>query len=332
MNYLAESICLLNSSYSKDKIIKTFKSVLYKAGIHEFILLSNSVQVCTSPVMEGAKYLPLEFGNFIVNFQYKSLNNKIILTKKDIECLIVAFMVAIENSKIYKNLTDNIAFGLNKGYPTYDDLISDISKEIKHYERFETNFCVAKINFDSIILGEKYGFRISMYIDDVKNSIRATDSVYSDSKNIYVLFRNVNIDDGVLLLEKLRKVAKGNPIGIAEWKSTYVIVDLMSEIDNYIYLSQEQDDSSEISLVDSFNKVLNKSLYKREDVWIVKSSEVDNDDKDKLVLSFDIGELNYSVLINCKNKKQFTFLYEFSGDEIAEDILRTLENYTEISR
>lgn len=326
MSYIVDSICLLNSSYSKDKIIKLFENIMRKAGIEDFILLSNIAQVCTSPLIEDGSDILLECGNYKVSFRYKKSANKCILDKKDLECLVAAFIVSIENSVIYKDMTDKIAFGRNKNYPTYDNLIIDISKEIKHYERFGTDFCVAKINMDNVILGEKYDFKLGRCIDELQGLIRGTDSVYSDSRSIYILFRNVGIKDGVILIDKLKSVMCKCQIGIAEWKSSYVVVDLMSEIDNYIYLSAQKEDEEKTSIVDELNKILNRALFRNEDIIIVKTEEVDNLLNKYVVLSFNINNCSYSVIRNCKNTSNFSFLYKFAGDEIAQDILNELKN------
>lgn len=326
MSYIVDSICLLNSSYSKDKIIKLFKSIMRKAGIEDFILLSNIVQVCTSPLIEEGSDIVLECGNYKVSFRYKKPTNRCILDKKDLECLVASFIVSIENSVIYKDMTDKIAFGRNKNYPTYDNLIVDISREIKHYERFGTDFCVAKINMDNIILGEKYDFKLGRYINEITGLIRGTDSVYSDSRNIYILFRNVGIKDGVKLIDKLKSVMCKCQIGIAEWKSSYVIVDLMGEIDNYIYLSAQREEEEKTSMVDELNKILNRALYRNEDIIIVKTEEVDTSSTKYVAMSFNLNGCSYSVIRNCKNTSKFSFLYKFVGDEIAQDILNELKN------
>lgn len=325
MSFIVDSICLLNSSYSKEKIIKIFETRLRKAGIQDFILLSNIVQVCTSPLIEKGCDMYLECGNYSVTFRYRKVEGKCKLDSKDIESLIASFIVAIENSIIYKDITDKIAFGRNKDYPSYDNLIRDISKEINHYDRFGTDFCVAKISMENVILGEKFNFKLSRYISEIKNIIRATDSVYSDSKNIYVLFRNVGIEDGIKLVDKLKTVVSKSQVGIAEWKNTYVIVDLMGEIDNYIYLSQQKEEDKKISIVEEINKILNIALFKNEDIWFVYSNELDEVSKQYELLSFNVENSAYSVLKNCSDESNFSFIYKFVGDEIAEDILKELK-------
>lgn len=323
MNYVADSICLLNSSYSKDKIIKIFKKTMTKLGVKDFIVSSSIVQVCTTSIANDSldSHINLKCGNYDVLFKYKKPENKLALEINSIECVIAAFIVAIENSIIYKDIMDNVAFSKNKEYLSYNNLIADISNEIKHYDRFGTNFCVAKIVVDSISFGEKFNFKISKYIDDIKQSIRATDTVYKDSKNIYILFRNVDLDNGVNLVEKIKNIVYTNEIGIAQWQSTYVIVDLMSEIDNYIYLSQEKYEKEKSSLADELNLVLNKALFRNYDVTIVEKREMKESHLKKNVFSFTLNNIEYSVLKNVKNTKEFSFVYNFSGDEIAEDII-----------
>lgn len=326
MNYIAESISLLNSSYSKDKIVQTLKKIMPELGIKDFMVLSNMVQVCSTSPSDSllTSQIKLKCGNYDVLFKYNKLEHKSIPSIKDIECILAAFIVAIENSIIYKDITDSIIFSKNKEYLTYDNLIADISTEIKNYERFGTNFCVAKIVLENISLGGKFNFKVSKYIDTIRESIRATDNVYRDSKNIYILFRNVDLENGIKLIEKIKNIVYTNEIGIAEWKSTYVIVDLMSEIDNYIYLSQEKYEKDKKSLVDELNLILNKALYKNDDISIVIKKDIKDIHLNKVSLFFNLNNIEYAVLKNVKNTTDFSFVYNFSGDEIAEDIISEL--------
>lgn len=326
MNYIADSICLLNSSYSKEKIIKLFKKTMLKLGIKDFMVLSNMVQICsTSPSDNILKsIISLKCGNYDVLFKYNKIDSETTIETRDIECVIAAFIVAIENSIIYKDITDNVTFSKNKEYLSYNNLIADISNEIKHYERFGTNFCVAKIVVENISLGEKFNFKVSKYIDEIRESIRATDTVYRDSKNIYILFRNVDLDNGVTLIEKIKKIVYTNEIGIAQWKSTYVIVDLMSEIDNYIYLSQEKYEKEKNSLVDELNLILNKALYKNDDITIVIREDTSDIHLNKAIFFFTLNNIEYVVLKNIEDINDFKFAYHFSGDEIAQDIINEL--------
>lgn len=326
MNYIADSICLLNSSYSKDKIIKIFKATMLKLGIKDFVLSSGIVQVFNMSSSIGLlnSQIALNCGNHDVFFKYISTDEKLLANKKDIECVIAAFIVAIENSMLYKDIIDNVIFSKDKEYLSYNDLISDISHEIKNYERFGTNFCVAKIVIENLLLGEKFNFKISQYINQIKDSIRGTDTVYRDSKNIYVLFRNVDLNNGITLINKIKNIVYTNSIGIAQWQSSFVIVDLMSEIDNYIYLSQVKYEEEKNSLADELNKVLNKALYKNHDIYIIEANKLNSSHKNNIELKFILNNIEYIVLRTTKKKADFSYVYKFVGDELAEDIIGEL--------
>lgn len=327
MSYLVDNICLLNSTYSKDKIQKIFKNILNKSGLNEFVLINSIAPICSDITHNCNTDISLRCGNQHVVFKYKQPESSH-LTKSDIECLIASYIIAIENAIVYKDITDKVSFGENGNYPVFSTLVSDISKEIEQYKRYGFDFCVAKISFENLSLGEKFQYKIKDSLETVRNAIRSTDSVYRDSKNIYILYRNVGIEDGVNLVDKLKSLIKEAEIGIAEWKSSYVIVDLFGEIDNYIYHSQNQSQSDNRCAREELNKILNKSFLSGDYIIIVDSREMKEIHDEYEVFSFKLNNAHcYSVLKNYKNTSDFTFFYEFNDVDVADDIFKYLREH-----
>lgn len=324
MSHLVDSICLLNSSYSKDKIIKILKKRLSIVGVHKYILLSSIIQTATVNTLNNATEISLKCGNYMVVFKYDS--SECSISDDDLKCLLASFVVSIENSVIYNDLTNKITFSEGKSYPTFNTLVEDISKEIEQYKRHGTDFCVAKIGIENEILGEKFNYKLKKYLDIVKDSVRITDSVYRDIKNIYILFRNVGINDGVNLVSKLKDAIPNSEIGIAEWRSSYAIVDLFTEIDNFIYLSKVDIQSQNICIKEELNKILNKAILYNELILIVNSLDVKPKHEKYISFNFTIDGVDYTVLRKYKKKDDFTNAYEFNFEDIAEDIFEILQN------
>lgn len=327
MSYLVDNICLLNSTYSKEKIQKIFKNILKKSGINKFILINSIAAVCSNDIDNLDTEISFKCGNQKVIFKYNESESS--LAKNDIKCIIASYIVAIENAIVYKDITDKVSFGNNGNYPVFSTLVSDISKEIEEYKRYGFDFCVAKISLENLALGEKFEYRIKDTLEIVQNAVRSTDGVYRDRKNIYILYRKVGIKDGINLVNKLKTLIKGVEIGIAEWKSSYVIVDLFGEIDNYIYHLKNQSQSDNNCVKEELNKILNKSFLSGDYIIIVNSTEIKDIHENYVVFSFKINNDNhYSVLKNYKNKEEFKFCYEFNDVDIADDILKYLEEYS----
>lgn len=323
MSYLVNNICLLNSTYSKDKIQNIFKNILDDLGIKEFILISSIAPICSKSTEGCNSEVSIKCGNYPVIFKYNK--NELTVPINDLKCLIASYIVAIENSIIYKDITDKISFGENADFPVFSTLIADITNEIEQYKRYGYDFCVAKISLENQSLGEKFEYKLKDNLKTIKDIVRATDSVYRDSKNIYILYRNIGIKDGVKLVDKLKKHIKDAEIGIAEWKSSYIIVDLLSEIDNFIYLSQTKQQSNNRHVREELNKVLNKAIMHGDCIIIVDSNELKDIHKKFKVLSFKLNTLKeYAVLKNYNHISDFNFLYEFNYEDIADDVFNFL--------
>lgn len=323
MSYLVDNIILLNSSYSKDKVKRIFNKILIDAKITDYILISNIVQASSVTFIDNPKTLSFRCGNYTVSFKYK--DNRTKLSSDDVKCLIAALIISIENCSIFNDMTDKIAFSENKDYPTFNDLVSDITKEIEQYKRYGTNFCVAKINMENEVLDEKFTYKIKHTIDLVSDIIRASDSVYRDSKNIYILYRNVCMQDGIKLIDKLKGSIQQNSIGIAEWKSSYVITDLFGEIDNFIYISQTKEQSKVKNLKEDLNKILNKALMFNESIFVVESNKLKDIHKPYIALTFDVNNKNYTVLRRFKDEDNIEYVYKFVDEHVADDILEFLK-------
>lgn len=324
MSYLVDSISLLNSTYSKDKVKKIFNKILTDANIHEYILISNIVQVSSVTSIDKPVILSFRCGNYTISFKYK--DNKTNLSCDDIKCLIASLIVSIENCSIFNDMVDKISFSQNKDYSTFNDLVSDIAKEIEQYKRYGINFCVAKINMEYEVLSEKFTYKIKNTIDLVSDIIRASDSVYRDSKNIYILYRNVCMKDGIKLIDKLKNSIQQKYIGIAEWKSSYVITDLFGEIDNFIYLSKTRDESKLKNLKDDLNKLLNKALMFNESIYIIDSINIKDIHKPYVAMTINVNNKEYTVLRKFKDEGNLEYVYKFVDEHVADDILDFLKN------
>lgn len=327
MSCLVDNICLLNSTYSKDKIQKIFKNILKKSGLNEFILINSIASICSDNIQNCDTEISVRCGNQKVVFKYNSSESD--LTQNDIKCLIASYIIAIENAIIYKDITDKVSFGKNGVYPVFSTLVSDISTEIEQYKRYGFDFCVAKISLENLALDEKFEYKIKYALETINNTVRSTDSVYRDSKNIYILYRKVGIKDGVKLVNKLKTLFKDADIGIAQWQSSYVIVDLFGEIDNYIYHLKNDVELTNSCAKEDLNKILNKSFLSGDYIIIVNSDEITDIHKPYDVLSFQLKNGHYySVLKNYKNIEEFKFFYEFNDVDIADDIFKYLEEHS----
>lgn len=327
MSCLVDNICLLNSTYSKDKIQKIFKNILKKSGLNNFILINSIASVCSDNIQHCDAEMYVKCGNQKVIFKYHAAESK--LTQNDIKCIIASYIIAIENAIIYKDITDKVSFGKNGVYPVFSTLVSDISTEIEQYKRYGFDFCVAKISLENLALDEKFEYKIKYALETINNTVRSTDSVYRDSKNIYILYRKVGIKDGVKLVNKLKTLFKDADIGIAQWQSSYVIVDLFGEIDNYIYHLKNDVELTNSCAKEDLNKILNKSFLSGDYIVIVNSDEITDIHKPYDVLSFQLKNGHYySVLKNYKNIEEFKFFYEFNDVDIADDIFKYLEEHS----
>lgn len=72
MSCLVDNICLLNSTYSKDKIQKIFKNILKKSGLNEFILINSIASICSDNIQNCDTEISVRCGNQKVVFKYNS--------------------------------------------------------------------------------------------------------------------------------------------------------------------------------------------------------------------------------------------------------------------
>ena len=323
----SNEIYLLNSSYSKDKIKGIFRTILVKRGLSKYILLSDLVQDCSVISIENPSIIDIDCGYHSIHFEYKK-SSMLSLTEEDLKCLIAIFMISMENATIYENLVNSIAFGENKEYPTFNDLIRDINKEIEVYKRYGTPFCVAKIRIKNEVYNKNNYMKITSYLDTIKENVRSTDSIYIDDKNVYIILRDIYQSDAENVVHKLNEKMTDVYVGVAEWKSLYVVSDLLSEIDNYIYIELEKLKKSSVSLTEDLDKILNNAIFHNDTINIIQNSGYNKDNeliKKHEVFRFSLNSKNYIVLKNLPKNNDLDIIYTLSDDHIASDILEIIK-------
>lgn len=325
MKDFVRKIFLLNSTYNRDKIRSIFVRSLEYYHITEFALVSDMIKHCTSVYIPNGTDITIHCGYYDVDFRYNASESTI--TEEYLKILIVNFIIAIENSVIYHDLIEKVSFQGKKQYLVFNDLITDITEQIKKYERDENeSFCVMKISLNDVIKGEKFDIKFKGYIDIVRNSVKEYDRIYCDNKNIYVLLYKLTIEDGLNIVKRLNDRMQNIDIGIAQWQSSMVVVDLLGEIDNFIFTEKIKKEENSQSIAINLNKILDKAIWKKDNIIIVKKEDIKEEHKEYIRYEFKLNSRSFIVLKNLKPELDtFIYKYVFNYEDIALDVFDKLK-------
>lgn len=323
MEYLND-IVKMNSTYNKDKITKYFIDALQRASIYDFILSSDVINLKNGEDLSKDKFKDkIQFdGNyfdmrFYCNFPLSFSNNR-----KDMEYLIVSYVNAINNADLYLS-------GERHKYSSTVNAIfkKSIGDAVEAYNRYGTPFCLCKIEFGSLAKNS------NICNHHIKDIVRKSDDVFFSGQNsAFILFKKMDKDNSAIILDKIKNLFPGSRIGIAQWKSNYVVADLFSEVENDIVLKNEnegmrkKEDRGNKENIQELNKLLNGSINKSK-IYVLCNKN-GNALFDNLLLNFSYEGKNIEVYNNlsdkdlsCLYQKNIQF-YVYNGDDsIAEDIL-----------
>lgn len=308
------SVFLLNSTYNKEKIKKIFLQCLKEYDICEFYLRSNIINLNKEDSFINKK-ISIDNGDYKCDFYVDKYSTE---KERDIKLIIASFLVAIENSEVY-NTVINAAYC---NYLTYQSLLEDINFFKNNYERYDIPFCLMKVQSKNK----------SYAVKKIRELIRYTDKVYvKDEKDdsIYILFSNLNINDGEKIANKIQNNIRNVKVGVAEWLNSYVIMDLFGEVDNYIYMKSAVHFSNNESLSNKINKIFDKSILSGDNIYVVSGNEEVNNSICEFSFEYDSNQ--YIVLKNPsedtvrKLKELNLFVYKHCNEELAQDLFARIK-------
>lgn len=318
---ICDTLYKINSSYSPEATQTILKNELEKYGINEFKLDSNLISVTSSQnTLYKHKHSFLN-DKYQITIEYNDSYNS--LTKLELEYILSSFYASIERSYYYNNLLSSLYQKKSENFKDTPSLIKDISKEIEVYKRYGHNFCLIRVGLCYNKQSLKNIAQISNYINIIKDNTRSTDSVYCDKDCIYVLLRKISFNAAKKIHSKLTSVLPDCLIGLAEWKDSFVIADLIGETENYIY-QNILNNTKQVPLVDELDKILNKAIMYNKSISVVYSKECSDFHDAFKVYMFDYNGRQYSVLCNCTDTSGFSFVYIFNFEDVAEDVLNQL--------
>lgn len=317
---LYKHIYLINSSYSRSKIIKNFSNTLKSFGIEYFKVTSNIIKISNitnSNFTENSNKIVLSLDDCDVTFEY--YDNNYILEKKDIEILVTNFIISIRNSNLYTKFPDELA--LCKKYPqlTFKQMLQDIDDEIEIYKQYDSPFALLKVipnNTDTPNIDDVYR--------TLKSIMRSSDKVYLHKNSLYVLLKNFKESDTNNLLKKIENKLPNNQFGIANWDFSYVIMDLISEVDNNVYFRAQKNSTNHEKICEAINYVLYKATTTAENIVILLTETKNNLNLHSLY-DFEFNKEKFSIV---KAKKidinMDDIRYKFNFEDDAKDILSKL--------
>lgn len=327
MDKIIRNMLYVSSTYSRDNIIKRFTECIQEFGIFDFGIITRAINYCTSLDFIDSKTIEFSFGPHNVIFRYKETVD---LTEDDIShitILLTSFIISIENSSLYEGLMNKLDNKIISFVGSYDELLVDIEINTQDYKRYNTPFSLIKIVSPATTQGLVSRTIIcNDNLNKIKSCIRISDKLYRDNSGIYILLKNTDLEGGKKVVDKIKSEVGSIDAGIATWEDAFVPVDLLSEVENSIYISKIDKPSKKQNVIESLNRIFDRSLLHKDKIYIIESNDKTEEFKIFQCLAFNIDECKYMVLRNPIKDISDYVIYEFNGEDYASDVIHFLKN------
>lgn len=323
MSNILNNIYLINTTHSQEKIRVIFERILSQYDIEGYSLSSQQINEKSTDCDNLEHDIKLEFSQNSIFFSYKLKDDssKTLLDEEELKILVLNYVIACEHSLLYKNISKGIV-GQEALFGGIQKLIKDIEKEIDVYTRYGKEFCLIKVVPNKSIIKEKEStIKVAQKIND---SIRNTDEIYIDNKTIYVLLRAIQFKDAEQVAKKIKSSIKNVNIGVVEWQNSYVIADLFSELENYMYISLLKNNKAKPALEEELNKILDKATMFNQPIAIASLNENEIEERKYIEMEFTHNKKKYAVLKKYPNTKELSNPYIFNYRDLASDVLNKL--------
>lgn len=327
MDKIVQDMFYLNSSYSKEVVLRRFSECLEDFGIIDFGIITRATNHCTTLDFTDSETIEYTYGAHNVVFKYVPTYSLTKEDKNNLMVILTAFVISIENTVLYEGLMNKLDNKIISFVGSYEELLVDIEISREDYKRYNNPFTLLKILHPSI---KKKSVGKSVLSNDfmtsLKSCIRLSDKVYCDASGLYILLKNTNIDGGENVANKIKDKIGPIEIGIAMWHDSFIPIDLLSEVENSIYIKKFSNEKNKENQIDKLNKILDKAILTNDSIVIVLDSDKTANLKKYQCHSLIVDECKYMVLRNPKNIDNEFILYTYDYEDIAIDVINKIKN------
>lgn len=327
MDKIVQDMFYLNSSYSKEVVLRRFSECLEDFGITNYGIITRATNYCTTLDFADSETIEYTYGAHNIIFKYTSTYSLTEEDKNNLMIILTAFVISIENTVLYEGLMNKLDNKIISFVGSYEELLVDIEISREDYKRYSNPFTLLKILYPSI---RKKSVGKSVLSNDfmtkLKSCIRLSDKVYCDASGLYILLKNTNIEGGENVSNKIKDRLGEVEIGIATWHDSFVPIDLLSEVENSIYIKKFSNEKSKENQIEKLNKILDKAILTNDTIVIVLDSDKTANLKKYQCHVLIIDERKYMVLRNPKDINNEFILYTYDYEDIAIDVINKLKN------
>lgn len=327
MDKLVENMLYLNSTYSKENIIKRFRECLLEFDIVNFGVITRVLNYCTTLDFEDAENIEFVYGAHSVTFKYKSSKDLSEDEKNNLKVILTSFIISIENSVLYEGLMNKLDSKIISFTGSYEELLVDIEINTADYKRNNIPFSLIRIIYPKI---NKETICNSMLSGDItgniKSCLRLSDKIYKDQIGLYILLRNTDLSGAETVANKIKSKVVNLEVGFATWKDSFIAIDLLGEAEDYIYIERfnNYNNKSE-NKIEKLDKILNSAILTNDKISIVEDSVENSRFKMYQCLNLPIENKKYMVLRNPLCIPNDIIKYKFNYEDIAIDIIEKIK-------
>lgn len=326
MDKLVENMLYLNSTYSKENIIKRFRECLLEFNIVNFGVITRVLNYCTTLDFEDAQNIEFVYGAHSVTFKYESSNDLSEEDENNLKVILTSFIIAIENSVLYEGLMNKLDSKIISFTGSYEELLVDIEINTADYKRNNTPFSLIRIIYPKI---NKETICNSMLSGDItgniKSCLRLSDKIYKDQLGLYILLRNTDLSGAKTVANKIKSKIANLEVGFATWKDSFIAIDLLGEAEDCIYMERFNNTNKPENKIEKLDKILNSAILLNDRISIVEDSVENSRFKVYQCLNILIKNKKYMVLRNPLCLPNDIIVYKFNYEDIAIDIINKIK-------
>ncbi|MCX7871595.1 MAG: hypothetical protein N2485_08560, partial [bacterium] len=186
--------------------------------------------------------------------------------------------------------------------------------------------------FVKLFFNEVNNKNIFMFFDFINtiNNIKSLKNVFIFKSSLIIIFNYNNKEEVEKILKELKKYIsiyfKYYHLHYCLWEDYLNVSDIISCLEDGIY-KQIIKTKKSLNYIEELQKILDKSILFKNDIFIFKNNKNINIVSEKILLKINI---NNEEIIVCKNLnnteieeiKKVSYLYQYNYEDYAEDIIK----------